>query len=144
MIATVETALSSTRPVFLNYFTAIFPDNAVSAKLAVDLGICACLAFLQARLAVTVFIFLTIEYGLFFWMKAAMISVDHGGCSLLKKSPGVKLPADRILTLSQRRDIPRDRFGELGYNLASFHPERTRATTDMGYLCNQVRTTKSP
>ena len=65
----------------------------MSAKLAIVLGISACLAIFQARLAVTVFIFFTIKSGFLFWMKAAVISVDHGESSLLKKSPGVKVPA---------------------------------------------------
>ena len=51
----------------------------------------ACPAIGQADFTVAVFAPFTIKYGLFFWMKAAVTIVDHGGRSLLKKSLGVKL-----------------------------------------------------
>jgi hypothetical protein len=84
-------SLSGTSLPLFHNFPAVFPDNAVSAELTIVFSISACPAIAKADLTVPVFALFTIKYGLFFWMKAAVTFVDHGGRSLLKKSCPVKL-----------------------------------------------------
>ena len=62
-------------------------------KLAVDFWIGARLALLQALITVAIFVLFTVDRGLSFRMKAALMLKIHSERSLLKKPLGVKVSA---------------------------------------------------
>ena len=62
----------------------------MSAELTIKLRISADRRIVQALFAVAVFALFTIEYSVFRGMKAAVMYLNQGGRSLLKKSFGVK------------------------------------------------------
>jgi hypothetical protein len=64
----------------------------MSTELTVCLRVRADHSTCQTLLAVAVFVLFTINYGLLFWMIAAVIFVNHGGSNLVK-NPGPKDPA---------------------------------------------------
>ncbi len=81
---------SGTCPLLLQCLSTVFPDNTVSAELAINLRVRADHRTCQTLLAVAVFILFTIKHGLLFWMIAAVIFINHSGSNLAKKPFGVK------------------------------------------------------
>jgi hypothetical protein len=63
----------------------------VSAKFAIKFRVRADQGIYQTLPTVAVFVLLTIEYGLFFWMEAAVMFVDHSASNLIEKILEVKI-----------------------------------------------------
>jgi len=90
----VRAALAVAGSTLLQKFTAVFPDDAVSAMFAVQFGVTADYTFGQALFAEAILVLLAIKNSLSIWMKSAIILGYHGGCRVLKKCLHVK---DRAL-----------------------------------------------
>jgi len=98
----VQAALAVAGSTLLQKFTAVFPDDAVSAMFAVQFGVTADYTFGQALFAVAMLALLTIKNTLSIWMKSAIILGYHSGCRVLKKRLHVKDRAHFIRRMGHR------------------------------------------
>jgi hypothetical protein len=95
-------ALAVAGSTLLQKFTAVFPDDAVSAMFAVQFGVTADYTFGQALFAVAMLALLAIKNTLSIWMKSAIILGYHGGCRVLKKCLHVKDQAHFVRRMGHR------------------------------------------
>jgi hypothetical protein len=98
----VQAALAVAGSTLLQKFTAVFPDDAVSAMFAVQFGVTADYTFGQALFAVAMLALLAIKNTLSIWMKSAIILGYHGGCRVLKKYLHVKDQAHFVRRMGHR------------------------------------------
>jgi len=60
-------------------FTAVFPDDAVSAKFTIQFRIRTEQTVFYTLLAVTIFVLLAVKNSIALWMKSTMMLGSHGG-----------------------------------------------------------------
>jgi len=82
--------LAVTGSTVIQEFTAVFPDDAVSAMFAVQFGVITDYTFGQTFVTIAILTLVAIKHTFSIRMKSAFILGSHGGCRVLKKFLPVK------------------------------------------------------